>query len=220
MTLLSPRPAAAAVEADAVEGWRPRSDADLLAAQLHALDAWHRHMAAPPAAVHDQSREARLDAARRRDVADREREALYAWAEVALREERPFGRGTGPRAIVAHRNAWLRGKVCVRLQARGVELVVATDDGAEAAAAIVVEQPDLVFVEDLLPSLSGLELIHRTRRFAPDAVIGAHALGQQGMPPLLDAGARATFSRRIPPVDIANELVDCLHGRHAVRTFV
>jgi hypothetical protein len=40
------------------------------------------------------------------------------------------------------------------------------------------------------------------------------------MPPLLDAGARATFSRRIPPAEIAAELVASLHGRRDVLTLV
>jgi CheY-like chemotaxis protein len=202
------------------EPWRPRSDADLLAAQLRAIDEWHRHARQPAAAVLGQSREARLDEARRRDVAEREREALHAWAAAALEVEQPFGRGAVPRAVVAHRNEWLRGKICDGLRASGVDIVASTGDGAEAAAAVVMEQPDLVFVEDLLPSLSGVELIRRTRLFAPDAMIGAHALGQTGMAPLLDAGARATFSRRIPPADIAAELLSCLHGRHAALTMV
>jgi CheY-like chemotaxis protein len=205
---------------DGPEPWRPRSDADLLAAQLRALDEWHRRAARPATELPGQSREARLDEARRRDVAEREREALYAWAEAALRDEHPFGRGAVPRAVIAHRNEWLRTKICDALRSGGVEIAACTGDGAEASAAVVMEQPDLVFVEDLLPSLSGVELIRRTRLFAPDAVIGAHALGQTGMPPLLDAGARATFSRRIPPADIANELVACLHGRHAELTMV
>jgi hypothetical protein len=40
------------------------------------------------------------------------------------------------------------------------------------------------------------------------------------MPPLIEAGARATFSRRIPPADIAAELVACLHGRRATLSLV
>jgi CheY-like chemotaxis protein len=214
MTLLVPPSLPAEPpEAAGPEPWRPRSDADLLAAQLRAIDEWHRRAAVAPEVVPGQSREARLDEARRRDVAEREREAMLAWAEAAMREPRPFGRGAVPRALIAHRNEWLRGKVCDALRAHDVQVVASVGDGAEAAAAVVMEQPDLVFVEDLLPSMSGIEVIRRTRTFAPDAMIGAHALGQSGMPPLVHAGARATFSRRIPPAEIAVELVACLHGR-------
>jgi CheY-like chemotaxis protein len=224
MTLLTPSssrssdPAAATAPADA-RSWRPRSDADLLAAQLRALDEWHLRMASQ-VAVPGQTRESRLDETRRRDIADREREAMRAWAARSLQDESPFGRGAIPRAVVAHRNEWLREKVGAAFRDRGLEVVASTADGAVAAAAIVMEQPDLVFVEDLLPAISGIELIERTRVYAPDAFIGAHALGQQGMPPLLDAGARAAFSRRIPPGEIAAELVDCLHGRQSILTLV
>jgi CheY-like chemotaxis protein len=221
MSLLMPQPGPIITpDLDGPEPWRPRSDADLLAAQLRAIDEWHRRAVRPGQEIPGQSREARLDEARRRDVAEREREALHAWAAAALLDEHPLGRGAVPRAVVAHRNEWLRGKICAGLRDAGVEIAACTGDGAEASAAVVMEQPDLVFVEDLLPSLSGIELIRRTRVFAPDAVIGAHALGQNGMPPLLDAGARAAFSRRIPPADIAEELVACLHGRQVARTMI
>ncbi len=215
MTLVLPPPSASR-SAEEPEPWRPRSDADLLAAQLQAIDAWHALMTAAPAVlVPGQSREARLDEARRRDVADREREALHAWANATLRNLGAFGRGLVPRAVIAHRNEWLRGKMEQAFKERHVEVVASVGDGAEASAAVVMEQPDLVFVEDLLPSLSGLDVIARTKTFAPGAVIGAHALGQTGMPPLLEAGARAAFSRRIPPAEIAAELVACLHGQRA-----
>ncbi|MDT7569856.1 MAG: hypothetical protein QOE05_30 [Actinomycetota bacterium] len=220
MTLLVPPPAPSAPEPEGVDGWRPRSDADLLAAQLTAVDAWHRMINTQLPAVPGQSRESRLDEARRRDVADREREAMHDWARSALTNEFPFGCGAVPRAVVAHRNEWLRAKVCSALVERGVTVVASTDDGAQASAAIVLEQPDVVFLEDLLPTLSGLELVRRTRMLAPEALIGVHALGQHGMPPLLDAGARAVFSRRIPPAEIVSELVACLHGRQATLTLV
>jgi CheY-like chemotaxis protein len=202
------------------EPWRPRTDADLLAAQLRGIDEWHRLFGNPQVLVPGQSREARLDDARHADMADLERAALEAWAEAAMRNERQLGRGATPRAVVAHRNDWLRDKVCAGLQDGGIDVVLSTGDGAEASAAIVLEQPDLVFVEDLLPVLSGVELIRRTRLLAPDAMIGAHARSQSGMPRLQDAGARATFSRRIPPAEVAAELVACLYGRHSVLTLV
>jgi CheY-like chemotaxis protein len=213
MSLLVPAPDPETAPSDDAIGWRPRPDVDLLLAQLRALDLWHQYAAG--VASTGQSREARLDDARRRDAAERERAALYAWADAALLEEHPFGRGIVPRAVIAHRNDWLREKLSADLTEAGVEVVACVADGAEASAAVVMEQPDIVFVEDLLPSLSGVELIRRSRLFAPDALIGAHALGPSGIPPLLDAGARATFSRRIPPAEIAKELVACVHGHHA-----
>jgi CheY-like chemotaxis protein len=193
-------------------GWRPRSDADLLEAQLRALAEWHRRFAPTETADVDKNREARLDAARRQAIAESEREALRRWAERALSEPYRFGAGSVPRAVIAHRHDWLRAKLRDALGEHGVETIGSTADGAEAAAAIVIEQPDLVFVEDLLPTIPGIELIRRTRLLAPDAVVAAHALGPGGDGPLQEAGARATFSRRIPPADIAAQLVGCLRN--------
>jgi CheY-like chemotaxis protein len=220
MTLLIPPSAPLPDRSPGHEAWRPRSDADLVVAQLRALDQWHRLFGSGLTVVPGQTREARLDGSRQRDVVERERRAIHRWAEAGLRDDYPFARGGTPRAVIAHRSEWVRDKVAEGFRAADLEVIAAVDDGAEAAAAIVLEQPDLVFVEDLLPSLSGIEVISRTRLLAPDAMIGAHALGQTGMPPLLDAGARATFSRRIPPAEIAAELVACLHGRHSVLTLV
>jgi CheY-like chemotaxis protein len=211
MTLLVPP-----TDADAggdMGGWRPRSDADLLAAQLRALAEWHLLFAVSEPDDPGKSREARLDAARRRELAEREREALQAHAESALRDDFRFGAGTVPRGLLAHRNEWLRTRVGSVLMDHGVEVVTATDDGAHAAAVIVLEQPDLVFVEDLLPTISGVQLIHRARLLAPEAFVGAHALGPIGGAALVEVGARATFSRRIPPAEIAETLMACLHGR-------
>lgn len=219
MTLLVPPPSAAPAEPPAA-GWRPRSDADLLTAQLRALDEWHRRVGSPVAVIPGQSREARLDEARRRDVVKLEREALHAWAEGALLAGFQLGAGAVPRAVVAHRNEWLRAKVSAGLTEHGVEVIASTDDGAQASAAIVMEQPDLVFIEDLLPTVTGVELMTRARDFAPEALVGAHALGQSGMPALLAAGARAAFSRRIPPAEIAAQLVACLHGQVGALTLV
>jgi CheY-like chemotaxis protein len=218
MTLLIPPPHH--TDDGGPQAWRPRSDADLLAAQLDAIAHWHRLTGGRERSLRGQSRESRLDAARRRDIADREHAALLAWADRGLDVEFIPGHGAVPRAVVAHRNDWLRTKVTASFRERGVDVVASTDDGAQAVAAVVIEQPDVVFVEDLLPTLSGLEVIQRTRALAPDALIGAHALGQSGMPPLLDAGARATFSRRIPPAEIVAELVACLHGSRTALTVV
>ncbi|MDQ1723736.1 MAG: hypothetical protein QOG52_764 [Frankiaceae bacterium] len=217
--LLPPRPDSLEVT-ETPPAWRPRSAADLLEAQLRALDRWHHEMRSVEVEPAGLSREARLDEARRRDVAERERAALLDWAAQSQREDYPLGHGSVPRAVVAHRNEWLRDKLCACLRSAGVDVAGCVADGAEASAAIVLEQPDLVFLEDLLPTLTGLELVGRTRLFAPDALIGVHALGQSGTAPLLDAGVRAAFSRRIPPAEIARELVACLHGRHARLTMV
>jgi AmiR/NasT family two-component response regulator len=114
------------------------------------------------------------------------------------------------RAVLAHRNAWLCGKVRARLEERGVTVVGVFADGADAAGTIVAEQPELVFVEDRLPSLAGGDLVRRVRDLSPLSVIGAQVEDSRGIAPLVDVGAHAVFTRRIPPVEIADQLMACL----------
>lgn len=191
--------------------WQARSDFELLRDQLSAIDAWHRarRRYEEQDSAPRQTREMRLDATRRLAARRREQEALLARADAAAPQ---YGGAAGrPRAVIAHRSAWLRSTLTLRLAEHRVTVIASVDDGADASAAIVIEQPDLVFVEDLLPSLNGMEVIHRARQFAPRAVVGAHALAHPQTFALLDAGARAVFARRMPPADIADDLVGQLY---------
>ena len=194
---------------------RGRSQLDLMTAQLAAIDAWNRARRASESAAESVAltREMRLDLNRRMQARRREHEALLARADQQLRTSGGVLHGQAPtRALLAHRNAWLRETVTRRLEEHGVTVVGAFDDGAEAAGTIVVEQPDLVLVEDRLPTLSGIDVVRRVREFAPDAVVGAQVLDGDGVRALLDAGAQAVFTRRIPPVEIADQLMACLQG--------
>jgi DNA-binding NarL/FixJ family response regulator len=112
--------------------------------------------------------------------------------------------------VLAHRNAWLCGKVRARLEERGVMVVGVFSDGADAAGTIVAEQPELVFFEDRLPSLAGGDLVRRVRDFSPLSVIGAQVEDSRGIAPLVDVGAHAVFTRRIPPVEMVDQLLACL----------
>lgn len=190
-----------------------RTQLDLTTAQLEAIDAWHRARRASEAAAESVAltREMRLDASRRVEARRREQRALLARAEEQLRSSGGVLTGrVQTRAVLAHRNAWLRDNVANRLEERGVSVVGVFDDGAEAAGTVVVEQPDLVLVEDRLPTLSGVEVVRRVRVFAPQAVVGAQVLDAAGVQLLVDAGAQAVFTRRIPPLDIADQLLACL----------
>jgi CheY-like chemotaxis protein len=184
-----------------------------MTAQLHAIDAWNKARRASESAAQavTLTREMRLDLSRRMEARRREQEALLARADAQLRQSGGVLDGRArTRAVLAHRNVWLRDTVAKRLSARGVDVVGAFEDGAEAAGTIVVEQPDLVLVEDRLPTLSGLEVIRRVRSFAPEAVVGAQCLDADGIRALVDAGAQAVFTRRIPPLEIADQLLACL----------
>lgn len=190
-----------------------RTHLDLMKAQLAAIDAWNeaRHASETAAEALVLTREMRLDLSRRMEARRREQQALLARAEAQLSSSGDVLTQRVPtRAVLAHRSTWLRESVAKRLEECGVEVVGAFEDGADATGTVVVEQPDLVLVEDRLPTLSGVEVVRRVRRFAPGAIVGAQCLDGDGVRLLLDAGARAVFTRRTPPAEIADALVDCL----------
>jgi CheY-like chemotaxis protein len=197
----------------AAGGHGSRTQLDLMTAQLAAIDAWHRARRASEAAAESiaLTREMRLDASRRMEARRREQQALLARAEEQLRTSGGvLADRVRTRAVLAHRNAWLRDIVAKRLHEHGVAVVGVFEDGAEAAGTVVAEQPDLVLVEDRLPTLSGLEVVRRVRAFSPRTVVGAQVMDAGAVQLLVDAGAQAVFTRRIPPLDIADQLVACL----------
>ena len=196
-----------------------RSQLELLTAQVRAIDAWNRsnRLSRDADAVIGLTREMRLDLNHRMEARRREQVALVARVDEQLRSSGQLLSTRRPlRAVLAHRNAWLSGKVSARLEERGVTVVGVFSDGADAAGTIVAEQPELVFFEDRLPSLAGGDLVRRVRDFSPLSVIGAQVEDSRGIAPLVDVGAHAVFTRRIPPVDIADQLLACLDGERTI----
>lgn len=191
----------------------PRNQLDLMKAQVAAVEAWAHALraaekAADAAAV---TREMRLDLTRRAEARRREHAAVIARADEQLRASgRLMSRNTAPRAILAHRNEWLRGRVAARLEELGVRVVGVFDDGADAAGTLVAEQPDLVLVEDRLPTLSGLDVVRRARDYAPGSVVAAQVMDSSGVDVMVAAGAEAVFTRQVPPDEIADQLFACL----------
>jgi CheY-like chemotaxis protein len=193
-----------------------RSQLELMRAQLDGVDAWlAAHRAARPAADRPGlTREARLDLSRRTEALAREHAAMVARTDLHLRRSGELiGVGLPIRAVLAHRNGWLRNKIAARLTEQGVAVVGSYDDGADAAGTVVAEQPDLALVEDRLPTLRGLDVVARARSFAPDTVVGVQVADSGSAPPVVDAGAHAVFTRRIPPAEMADRLLSCLGTR-------
>ena len=192
-----------------------RCQLDLLTAQVQAIDAWNRsnRVASDAADVIGLTREMRLDLSNRMAARRREQAALVARVDQQLRDSGDLLSARRPvRAVLAHRNEWLSGKVSARLQERGVLVVGIFSDGADAAGTIVAEQPELVFLEDRLPSLTASDLVRRVRDFSPLSIIGAQVEDSRGIAPLIDVGAHAVFPRRIPPVEMADQLLAHLSG--------
>lgn len=188
-------------------GWVPRRPGTLLAQQLAAIAAFHEDRKAVERAISasGQSREQKLDAHRRLDVVRRQHEALIAASQSSL-ETAGSVRQSAPRVLLVHRNEWLRHRVAADLTGRGVEVVAQLDNGAEAVGLLVAEQPDVLFVEDTLPMVAGLQLLTATRRYAPGTAGAIQVAYDDGLTGAFEAGAAAVFTRRIPPADIAGEL--------------
>lgn len=190
-----------------------RARFDLEVAQVRAIDHWNRsrRLVERAAETTSMTRQMRVEAGYRAESRRREHAALIARAHQQLAATgQPADPMRHVRLVIAHRNAWLRDKVTTRLRERGVEVVASVADGADAAGAIVAEQPELVLVEDLLPSLRGHDLVRRARSFSPDSIIAAQVADSGGVEGIIDAGAHAVFTRRVPPVEVADELLGCL----------
>lgn len=201
--------------------WQPRTALQLVADQLAGVEAFHQsrriaEQAARAADLAVVSREARLDLSRRMTALHREREALLARAAQQMRDSaRQLGGRHRARALLAHRNEWLRGKVADSLHSRGVAVVAGVDDGADAVGVMVMEQPDLVFLEDRLPTMTGLEVLRQAADLVPHARVVAQLLDLRDARLYLAAGACAVLGRATSPQDVAEQLALALRREAA-----
>ena len=206
---IAPSPAAQALPLQA-PAWRPRSELDLAAQQLKAVERFHRarRMREEAAAAAARSRELRMDSARSLEVLRRQHDAVVARADAQLRASGGLLRSTVERRIVvAHRDDWLARRLEQTLEDHGVRVVARTDNGADAVGLVVAEQPDLVLVEDTLAMLPGVEVVREVRQFSPDTLVAAQAAHGGRVGQLLDAGAATVFTRQVPPHEVARSLL-------------
>ena len=196
----------------ALATWRARAPGELVKEQAQAIAAYGTACRAGLSELQavGTSREMRLDAARRSEVRQREYAALLDAADAQLRDTCEALGSDHPRAVIAHRNDWYRFKVSERLLTHGIRVMLDTADGATAAATVVCEQPDLVLVEDLLPVLTGCEVLTRVRTYAPHTMMAAQVSSSAAAAALTASGSRAVFTRSASPSEVADELVRCL----------
>lgn len=195
---------------------RPTSPVELLVSQLRALELWHDSLHAAEAAAVEPglSREARLDAGRHLDVRRREQRAIFErMAPGADEGLYPLPATVPARAVVAHRHVWTRDKLSAELVDRGVQLLCAVDNGAEAVGVCVAEQPDLLVLDDLLVMRNGCEVSQEVARLCPHTIVAGYVSGDEAVGPLLDAGADAVFTRQVPPALACDELVRLVRER-------
>ena len=193
--------------------WRPRTELDLAAQQLHAIARFNdaRRTAESAAAAAARSREMRMDATRSLDVLRREHEAVVRRAHEQLRLTGALLRATAERRVViAHRNEWFVGKVADALQDRGFLVVAQVDNGADAVGIAVAEQPDLLVVEDTLAMVPGEQVVRDVRGYCPQTLVTAQVAHGDRVAPLLHAGAAAVFTRQVPPLEAVRSMVDLL----------
>jgi CheY-like chemotaxis protein len=186
-----------------------RSDVELAVAQLHAIDAWHAERHRRESELQDRShtREGRLDAARAVEALRRAHSALVDHvAAQSQADEAPLSSAATRRLVVVHRNAWFAEKVRRLVAEQGVQVVAEVDNGADGLGILVAEQPDLLLLEDALPMVTGEEIAREAARFAAPTAVVVQVTDEARIGPLMDAGAVAVFHRRVPPVDVANEL--------------
>lgn len=217
MTLTSPAagPPVPGIPIPAVHGaplqpWSPRGTVELLADQLAAVDAWNRARRAAEHALAESgtTREGALDARRRLSALRRESDALRARTAHALRASGELLQAAGPpRALLVHRQEWLRRALTTSLEDEGVSVLAALDDGAEGVGWAVAEQPDLLLVEELLPTLTGVEVVRRIRAFSPRTVVAVQVGSEARVQDVLDAGAHLAVPRRVRPDALTRALL-------------
>ena len=210
MTLTYSPVQAADVLVSRAPDWHPRSDIDLAAQQLQAVERFNRvrHLSEQAATAAVRSRELRMDAARSLDVLRRQHEAVVARTDEQLRASGRLLRATAQRRVVlAHRSDWLVSKLVTALEDQGVQVAARTDNGADAVGLVVAEQPDLVLVEDTLAMLPGVDVIREVRRFSPDTLVVAQAASGDRVGQLLDAGATTVVTRTVAPQDVTESVL-------------
>jgi hypothetical protein len=185
-----------------------------LTRQLQALDAWHVERDRLLSSLESgPSRELRLDAARRREVLLHMDGAVKERAGGHLLDEGTSAWGPAqPTAVVAHPHEWYAGKLTAALTARGIDVIECTGQGAEAAATVIVEQPDLVIVHETLAMLTGAQLVSFLRVLAPATVTVAQSHSSSGEAELLEAGVGLVLGRAHPPEDLVAEALTQLQA--------
>lgn len=189
-----------------------RTGIELLADQLEGLASWHRDRARRllAAEASQTTREQRLDARHRLDATRRAHSALLARADLSIEESRELLGEAPIRSLLANRSEWMRHKLALGLEELGLTVVAHVADGADALGVAVIEQPDVLILEDRLPSMTGIEVVQALRVLSPKTWIAAQVEDPSSVPAMREAGAAAVFSRRIPPQVVVRQVAEQL----------
>jgi len=182
---------------------------DLTLRQVTAIDRFSaRRRALERAAARERGREARMDLSRQLAVVRRQHAVIVARADSAvLTAERALDRLLLRTAVIAHRQRWFVDHASAALARHGIVVLGHTDVGADAVGWAIAEQPDVVLVEDKLAMVPGEEVVRQIRQFCDHAVIAVHASDSAVVGSMLDAGASAVHTRRVPPAEVVDQVV-------------
>jgi CheY-like chemotaxis protein len=170
------------------------NDLDLALAQLKAIHQWLRD--APRNSTADP---AGLDQQRRALTARTHEQLVHAGA--------PLQRALPPRLVLAHRNDWFADELEHELRGTGFLLVSRVRDADEAVGCVVAEQPDVLLAEDELPGMQTVHLLENVLRYSPACAVGVQVQDCEQVGRLLDAGGAFVCHRQVPPVEVAQQLV-------------
>jgi DNA-binding response OmpR family regulator len=120
--------------------------------------------------------------------------------------------------LVVEDEQMLRTTLRAILQRAGHEVVEA-DDGAKAMEIFLVNRPDLVITDIIMPNREGVETIREMRTAAPDLpIIAMSGGGSRGGELFLSLAARLgatqTLAKPIRQAELLAAVDACLAGRH------
>jgi CheY-like chemotaxis protein len=186
----------------------PSTGFDLLCRQVRAIDAWHRrrHIEEQGERWLDVGRQSRVDRNRRGNVLRREHEAIVERTDLHLRRAGVPLCVQGPRAVVVHRHPWVADALTDALNQRGIDVVATLGNGADAVGAVVVEQPELLVLSEVLCMLSGLEVVREVRALSPATVSAVLVEHGYAAAELAAAGAQLTLRHGTRPCTAADEI--------------
>ncbi len=189
----------------------------LLLRQIEGIDAWNSTRQSRERALRSGpvTRQDRLEAARRVDMLAHAHATVLAYASSNLADQqKPLAGVIARRAVVAHRHVWFADKLSQGLEAGGVDVIGASDNGAEALGVVVAEQPDLLVLGDALVMLTAVVLLREVALFAPATLRAVQVSNSNGVGLMLDAGAQSVFTQQLPPQETADHLLALLELGH------
>ena len=122
------------------------------------------------------------------------------------------------RCLVADDHPALVAAVSDFLESQGFEVVGRARDGVAAIADVKEKSPDIALVDYRMPHLSGVELLERIKRAAPDTLIAVYTADtdQSLVSAVFDAGAHALILKDAPLADLAQALRTICAGERYV----